>query len=418
MQRALVLIDQGRFDLAEHELARVLAASPDHPTAHAYLSLCLGERGDWQKATDEAEQAIRIDPTWPFAHHMLGRVLLQRSHYPEAEEALREAIRLDPYDPNHFAALGQLHLALKDWRAALVDAEEGLKLDAEHIGCQNLRAVALTQLGRKEEAAFHLASTLAHAPEDPYSHANQGWNYLHQGNANKALEHFREALRLDPTFDYAKAGMIEALKARHRIYALFLRYFLWMSRLSPGVQWALVVGGLLGYQFLLDVSRKNPDLAPFIVPLLIAYVAFALMSWIASPLFNLLLKLNRDGRYALTREQSIQANFVGLLVVAALTCLVAWLASDEDLALIGAIYFGFLLLPVTAIFNCSEGWPRTAMSLYTLGLVIILPLPFALRLVGVPGAREWTGLCFQLFLWGAFLSGFVANALMTATVRR
>ena len=41
------------------------------------------------------------------------------------------------------------------WAAALATADRGLALDPEHAQCTNLRAMALVQLGRKDEAEQH-----------------------------------------------------------------------------------------------------------------------------------------------------------------------------------------------------------------------------------------------------------------------
>ena len=105
----------------------------------------------------------------------------------------------------------------------------------------------------------------------------------------KAAEHFREALRLDPQNDWARRGIIEALKARHFIYALMLKYFLWMARFSRGGQMGILLAAYFGNRILAGVAHANPNLAPWILPLRILYVAFALMTWLAYPLFNLCL---------------------------------------------------------------------------------------------------------------------------------
>ena len=108
----------------------------------------------------------------------------------------------------------------------------------------NLRAMALVNLGRKREAAEAMRGTLAKDPQNAFSHANQGWTLLHQGDHAQGLEHFREALRIDPELDWAAAGTVEALKARHLLYRLMLRYFLWMSRLGGRARWGVILGVL------------------------------------------------------------------------------------------------------------------------------------------------------------------------------
>ena len=69
----------------------------------------------------------------------------------------------------------------------------------------------------------------ARDPDDAFSHANQGWTLLEQGNRKKAMEHFRESLRLDPTNGWAQAGLVEAIKAGNPVYAVMLKYFLWIQ---------------------------------------------------------------------------------------------------------------------------------------------------------------------------------------------
>jgi tetratricopeptide (TPR) repeat protein len=416
LERALVLLEQSRYDLAEKELRQALAEEPDNPFAHAFLASCLNARDQYLPATEEAEAAIRLAPDWAEAHAILARIMAGRNRFDEARQAAEEALRLNPEDPDYHGLLANLHLIQKEWQAALESAERGLALDAEHVLCNNLRAMALTKLGRTEEANATIASTLARAPEDAFSHANQGWNYLHQGNSAKAREHFREALRLDPEMDYARHGMVEALKSKNIVYALMLRYFLLMSRLSKRAQWMVVLGGFIGYEILRGVARKNPALAPYITPILVLYIVFALMTWISVPLFNLLLRLDRFGRHALSRDQRVASNWIGLMMMLGLSALGVWLFAAfpySDIGLMVAIFLGFLLLPVSAIFNCDRGWPRSWMIVYTLILASLCPLFFLL----IPVGKDLALLALQVFLWGSVLSGFVANFLIMARTR-
>jgi hypothetical protein len=110
-----------------------------------------------------------------------------------------------------------------------------------------------------------------------------------------------------------------------------------------------------------------------IQPVLIAYVAFAISTWIASLLFNLLLRFNRFGRHALSADQRLGSTCVGLLVLHALLALTVWLATGSGLAKLAMAYFGLLLLPVSAIFNCDRGWPRWSITAYTLILAALTP---------------------------------------------
>ena len=416
-QRALVLFEQSRHDLAEPEVRQALAADPDNALAHALLSICLLEREDWNAATDEARTAVRLAPDSPFSHSTLARVLANRQYLDEAFESAEESLRLDPTDADTYALLSLIHTQRRDWSAALQAAEQGLEHDAEHVGCNNARAMALTKLGRIAEAGKTLASALEREPENAWSHANLGWASLHDGNSKKALEHFREALRLDPTEDYAKAGLVEALKARNPIYGLMLRYFLFMSRLSRRVQWGLVIGAYFVSRFLSQLAITNPKLRPWIQPLLTTYFAFVVMTWISQPLFNLLLRLSRYGRHALSADQRRGANLVAVLAAPLLLIGGWWLIGGDksgSLTFLGVFYFGLLLLPASAIYNCDAGWPRLCMAAYTIGLGCVLPLSIAAFVFNPRISLPF----FHIHLYGCLISGFVANALVMQRAKR
>src|SRR5262249_51238586 len=158
-----------------------------------------------------------------------------RQRDEEARAAILEAIRLDPYQAAYFGILASLEMQRSRWREALAAADQGLAIDPEHTLCTNLRAQALVKLGDRAAAAATMGEALARRPDDAYTHANQGWAMLHAGQPQQALEHFREALRLDPGMEWARAGVVEALQARNFVYRWMLAWFLWMSRLTPQV---------------------------------------------------------------------------------------------------------------------------------------------------------------------------------------
>ena len=231
-QRALLLYHQERHDLAIAELQQALAEEPHNARAHAILALCLLKKDQLDAATQEAQQAIALAPDEAFSYHVFSEILKQRNRLPEAKTAISEAIRLNPSDSDYYSQLAAIELLQRDWNAALVAADHGLQVDPEHVACTNLRVQALTKLGRRTDADAAVETALLRDPDNPYTHANRGWTLLEQGNPAKAMEHFREALRLNPNMAWARQGIVEALKARHFIYRWMLGYFFWMLRLS------------------------------------------------------------------------------------------------------------------------------------------------------------------------------------------
>jgi tetratricopeptide (TPR) repeat protein len=300
-------------------------------------------------------------------------------------------------------------------------ANRGLEIDPEHQLCTNMRAQALVKLGDREGAAATMGEALARRPDDAFTHSNQGWAMLHAGQPYKALEHFREALRLDPELEWARAGIVEAMKARNFIYRWMLAWFLWMSRLQPGVRWGLVIGAFFGMRFVGRIARNSPELAPYLWPLLYAYFGFVLITWLAPSFFNLLLRLDRFGRYALSTDQVRGANVLAACLVATGVCLLAAIGMGSPILFYCTLMFALLALPASAIFSCDEGWPRWAAAGMT---VVLLAAVLSVLAIGhlprnAPPVLFMIGVGLMSVLpWGMLLSQFAASYLVGVRAKK
>ena len=423
LERAILLFQQSRYELAENELRQSLAAEPHDGYPHALIALCLAEREKFADATTEAQQAVQLSPDMPFVHYALAVIWNKRNYDKEALAAINEALRLDSSDPDYFALLAKIHLNESRWPQALDAAEHGLRLDAENVDCNNLRAIALVKLGRKSEAGATIDAALRRNPDNAVTHANQGWTLLERNQPKEALEHFREALRLDPQNEWARRGIIEALKARNFIYALMLRYFLFMAKFSRKGQWGIIAGAYFGNQLLRALAAANPDWAPWILPIRILYAVFALMTWIASPLFNLLLRLNRFRRMVLSRDQITASNWIGIVLLLALLSLIGSLVFGFNTPwIMTALIFGLLLLPVAGTFRCPVGSPRTIMAVYTIATAVCGLIAIALFFWADhqqdDSTRGTASLFLMLSLLGAVASSWIVNIVVTQRRRR
>jgi tetratricopeptide (TPR) repeat protein len=396
------------------ELRRALGESPNEAAAHALLALCLVQQDKLEEAQNEAQEAITLEPDWAYAHHCRSVVLEHRKRYAEAEASAREAVRLEPLDADYRARLAATLFSQRKWQPAFDAATEGLTLDAEHQACNHLRSMALTKLGRQSEAVASTDELLARDADNPMAHTNKGWALLHQGKPRDALDHFREALRIAPTYEYAQQGIVEALKARNPIYRWMLAYFLWMARLSDAARWGVIIGGYIGYRFLHSLRRAQPQWEPWIDPLIWLYIVFALMTWFAYPLFNLLLRFNKFGRYALSRDQRQASNWFGLCLAVFVTAMIADLAWQHDIAFLVAGFAVGMALPLVTIYQCDIGWPRRSMTTFAAAMAALGTLAILFSAIG----HDVGSLLVLLFLVGFIATPWVANYLATATATR
>jgi tetratricopeptide (TPR) repeat protein len=414
LDRAYLLYEQRRFALAEKEIGQALVAHPNDARSLALLALCLLEQEKFTEATQRAQEAVGNAPDESFSHHTLARVWFERNYLDEAEQETQAAIAIDPHVPGYYVTQGLIHYRRSKWPLALAAAEAALALAPDNAAAVNLRAEALRKLGRRDAARDHLHEQLARDPDDPYTHASLGWSYLEKGNRDKAMEHFREALRLDPELDYAREGVVETLKSKSRLYRGILKYFFWISRFSPGVQFALMIGLLIGYRFLVRLLSGSPELAPLLWTVIIAYALFVLTTWFARPLSNLALMLHPFGKLALSRDDRWTARWVGGALAVALVTIAAAVAWDDDRAFPMAFYVASAALTVMCTFTTQTPWPRRAMLLY---MVVILSLAVVLVTMLMS-----TGLVFRnidrVMFWNPLISTLAPGILMQYQPRR
>jgi tetratricopeptide (TPR) repeat protein len=408
IERGLVLLQQGRLKEAEKELQLALVQQPQEAFAHYLLSICLTA----QERLDEAEaaigQALGLLPDESRFHFQLASVYYHQDKKEAAREKVAEAIQFNPAEADYFGLYAAIELDEKNYEQALKRAEEGLARDPDHLNCLNLRSKALLRLGRKEEAFQTMEHALEQDPNSPVSHATVGWNELEKGHHTKALEHFREALRLDPNYPRAKAGLVEALKARYLFYRIFLKYAFWVSSLSGRVQWGLLIGLYIVFRLVVSLAENNPALRPVLYPLIALYVLFALSTWIMTPLTNLFLRLNVYGRYALDEDEIKASNFVGISLALGLLGGVLFLLSGSFLFMLLGIFGLTMMIPLGSMFQPVLPRKRRILQLYAGGMALVGGLAMALLVLGNPGWENF-GL---FYLVGIFLYQWVANAMI------
>lgn len=415
LQRAQLLMDTGRFEQAEEVLARALLEMPDEPWVYAYIAICRQRRGLLKEAEEAAQLAVMHDPDFAFAHYVLASVKLDLNQIDAAEQSVREAIRLDPREAGYFSLLASVHFARKQWKQALEAANEGLSRNPEHESSLNLRAQAQIKLGLKQEAAATMREGLAQHPDAAFTHANQGWILLELGDAKGALHHFEEALRLDPTLDWAREGVVTALKAQHTTYKLILQFTMWMGRFTSDKQWLILIGGFIGYRLLQGYGKSHPEHMAIVTVLSGVYLLFVVLTWTADPLFNLVLRFNRFGRLLLTPREILGSNIFGALLVGAAVSAALFFVPEamigeklHRLAQYATMICLGMCIPVAATFNTDVPKAQASLGRYTAVLGVLAVGFIGLYWLGSPLA----GLVGLAIALGLFIFQFYANGIM------
>ncbi|MCA1745961.1 MAG: tetratricopeptide repeat protein, partial [Bacteroidales bacterium] len=337
-----IFIQQNRFSEAEKVLSDLLSEDPNDTQ---YLSL-LGEVNLQQGKLDNAHliinNAIGLSPDAPHLFYIKSRIAVQQGVLAEAEKFIHQAIELNSYDADYFALLASIQLGRKRFNEALETANRALEIEAEHLLALNTRSTALNKLKRSTESFDTIEGALREDPNNAYTHANYGWGLLEKGDHKKSLEHFKEALKKDPTFEYAQAGMLEALKAANPIYRLFLKYAFWMGNLTSRYQWGVIIGFYIVIRVLNAVARNNEGLQPYLTPIVIGLALIAFSTWVIAPISNLFLRFNKYGQLLLDKKEKLSSNYVAASFGLFVAGLLAYF-SLSDARFLPVAIFGFAM---------------------------------------------------------------------------
>ncbi|GAB1855768.1 hypothetical protein MHTCC0001_06020 [Flavobacteriaceae bacterium MHTCC 0001] len=346
LNRAIQLFENGRYEQAIPFLQKALSEDAEEFETKYYLAHCFFQTDSVDKALQLGIELRRLEPNDANVHFLLSQIYLHQDNITEAERSIDKAIAIYPYAEHLFGQKAYIFLAKKEFEKALQYANEGLNIDPKSSFCLNARTTALTKLNRKEEAKASIEYLLQDNPEDAHSHANVGWSALEHNDTKKALTHFKEALILNPNLEYARSGMITAIKSKNKIYNLYLRYAFWMSKKSEKNQWFFVIGIYFAYRFSVKILSAT-GMTYLAIPLIIAYLLFALGSWIMDPLSNMILLFDKYGKFLLNKKDKLSGQlFFGALMAAVLSFATSLVFASNYFTMLSLAFLA-AILPLT-----------------------------------------------------------------------
>ncbi|MDC8002433.1 tetratricopeptide repeat protein [Aureisphaera galaxeae] len=351
LQRGIQLFELGRYEEAIPYFTKDLNSW----NSKFYLAHCYFLTSNNKKAKSLVDELLAETPDHPDIFFLRSKIAHNEDRYKDALADIDEAINFHPYAADYFGMKASILLQMKKYEEGLLFANEGLNIEPTNRFCLNVRAQLLTKLEKIPEANQTIEDILLENPQDVYSHANVGWVELEKNNIDKALNHFKEALSIDPNFEYAREGMSTALKAKNFIYRQYLKYAFWISKKSSGNQWAFIIGLYLVYRFSYKFL-SDAGLSYLAIPLVIAYLLFALGSWMMEPLSNCILSFNTYGKYLLNKDEKLSGYTFGALVALGLVSIALFygLQIDYFLSLSVACFSALIPLP-RAFIQYSKG---------------------------------------------------------------
>jgi Flp pilus assembly protein TadD len=130
---------QKKYDQAEEEFRKVLAANPRNASTLNYYGYMLADRGiRLDEATDLIKRALADDPSNAAYQDSLGWAYYKQNMLDKAEELLRQAVIREGHDPTILSHLGDIYAKMgKDslaealWQKSLDEWHRALPADFE-----------------------------------------------------------------------------------------------------------------------------------------------------------------------------------------------------------------------------------------------------------------------------------------------
>lgn len=388
LERAQLLLAQGRPKDAERQLVDALRIEPENDYALGLLARCKYDQKQIPAGIEAVKSAIRVMPHEGYYYYLLAFGYYQLDQHEPALRYLQRAVELSPWSAEFFGLWGLVLLEEKKFEAALAKANEGLAVDAENITCLNVRSTALNKLRRVEDAMETMKDALEKDPENPWTHTTVGWNLLEKRRHNEAARHFREALRLQPNLEGAREGLKQALKSKIPPYKWLLQYSFWINNKGKRARLFIPIAIYAGVQLLSHLSLEGGGgLAAIGYSLLALYVLFVITSWVINPLANFFLFFYKDGKYALTRREKLNAislvvalsTGLGLVIASLLMPLVTVQLLVAGLITMSlGLPLGHMHLPLQWKGNSWVQWFSICLVLLGLAVIVLVlatPLP-------------------------------------------
>jgi tetratricopeptide (TPR) repeat protein len=396
--RAQILIQQGRYDLAEEELRQEIVKNPDSDRGYGYLALCLINQ---QKLTDETlgliDYALSLNVENDWNHYLFALYWYNKNNFDRAEAAIKVAIELNPNSEHYFYILAcilfdrgksqfALHAmasrgAMNLWESYFIRSylkhvrsplEQSLALNPQYLPALNLLTNLLITTGQTKLALASSQRALEIDPNNANAHNLHGKILTECGKYTEAIEYFRSTLRIDPSFKGAKEGLLEAMRSQYWIYP-WISMTNWRGKL---VFFSTFPVGIFAAILVRDLASRidgNPplELAVFAIMITIIVVSFP-AQWI----FNLFLQSDPKNKFLIVVRDTIISSYVAGLTVTFLLSIYATMFFDNTparsmaMTLVGLI--GGIVIPVITFLPVNSQTRSPVLSIgYQIGVGIL-----------------------------------------------
>ena len=370
--RAEVLFEQGRYELAEKELRLEIAQNPQSADAHALLAVCLINQKkqssnlidsmqflvEHQKSSKEEfeliQYALSVDANNHWYHYVLTMYWYRGGNLDRAKKQIEVAISLDPNSSQYFytfacilfdignlkyngmaaATRGSTELFRSYFirsylKPVFVPLKKSLALDPNSLASLNLITNLYVTTGRYQQAVESSQIALAKDPNNAKTQDLHGQILNGCGRYAEAIEYFQMALRIAPNYTQAKDNLLEAMRCN---------YYWIYPWINPNQQKGkLVFVALIPVMFVslpliryIVTGSVNTTTIPWENLVFFITSFFLVIGFPSQWIFNYFIIKDKKAAFLLTNRDAIYSHYALSLAITALSWIYACLSFPLD----------------------------------------------------------------------------------------
>jgi tetratricopeptide (TPR) repeat protein len=330
--RAEILIEQGKYDLAEAALREEIAENPDLDRGYTTLAQCLiNERKLTSETLELINHALSLNAENDWNYYLLCLYWYYRNDFERAILAIQVAIELDANSYFYFYILasilfdrGQAKFEIDTkasrmfqlfWVSYFIKPylkpvwhplEKSLSLNPQYLPTLNLQTNLLGATGQIKRALYSSSIALQIDSSNAIAHGFHGQILTEYGMYSEAIKYFQSALRIEPDYKQAKYGLLEAMRSQYWIYP-WISITNWRGKLIFILTLPIGIIAVLAIRNMLDESSLSKDRLELLVYATMATIMIS--SFPSQLIFNSFLRLEEKNKLLINIQDAIVANY-------------------------------------------------------------------------------------------------------------